>query len=85
MKGRFIGLRMWLLGKLQKQCTHPPDLVSYDIADGTYSDPVSWCRICGAVHLKHDVHFANRPRADFWIEDMKRIAARSTQGEGESQ
>lgn len=70
MKGPFLSLRMKLLGWLQRQCNHPSDVVSFDIAEGSLAETVSWCRVCGAVKLSGS-HFQNEPRADWWINEVK--------------
>lgn len=86
MKGRFLSIRMKLLGWLQRQCAHPPEAVSYDIAEGQLAEAVSWCRVCGAVRFSpgHAMHeplagrggFQHVPRANWWIDEAKRAAVR---------
>lgn len=73
MRGRFLTLRMKLLGWLQRQCEHPPELVTYDLTEGG-AETVSWCRVCGAVKLGWS-KFEHEPRADWWIAEAKWAAA----------
>lgn len=61
------GWRLKLLGWLQRQCKHPVELVTYDIAEGSYDLPISWCRICGAVRIS--TWAWREPRADWWITE----------------
>lgn len=63
MKRTIYGWRLKLLGWLQRQCKHPPDVCSYDLAEGAFDAPITWCRICGATRIgKWEWH---EPRADW--------------------
>lgn len=64
--GRFIRLKLRLLGWLQRQCVHPPELVSVDIACGELETEISWCLVCGAAMIRGGLH---EPRADWWIDE----------------
>lgn len=57
------------LGWLQRKCTHPPELVTFDILEKSIEehDCVKWCRICGAT--KVGTSFWREPRADWWIQE----------------
>ena len=65
--GRF---RYKLLGYLQRQCRHPAEAVSADIAEGDIPEwAVAWCRICGATQLRWQGGQSEWrvPRADWWL------------------
>ena len=61
-----------LLGYLQRKCTHPPELVSVDIADGEFGVDISWCRLCGATTINNSTH---EPRADWWVQERAKALA----------
>jgi hypothetical protein len=64
--GMFRRLKLRLLGWLQNQCQHPAELVIVDIADGEFSVPISWCRLCGGVRIRDSHHL---PSAHWWIKE----------------
>ena len=48
----------WLLGILQRRCSHPDVMVAVDILEGSVPDMhVSYCRRCGAVRPEPDWRF----------------------------
>ncbi len=82
MRRTLYGWRLRLLGWLQRQCSHPPELVSYDIAEGRFDVPISWCRICGATRIGQ--WDWREPRADWWITEGLR-SGMSRDGRGVAQ
>lgn len=56
----------WLLGRLQRLCTHASEYVTYDIHEGDSDAPTHWCQVCGAVRIGDRAW--REPRADWTIE-----------------
>ncbi len=63
---------LWLLGLLQKRCSHPGDVVKAAVLEGDGDNHrVLWCEVCGAYDVRRAgatnrlVYEMRRPRPDW--------------------